>query len=189
MHFSFKHRCVRRRANGGERKMSSPFTLSSGSHSAPKLQYFLVSDQFHSQARREGERRKIFPGPKLSWGPRAQCRINPWRTPIGFELQTKVHKNKFLFISVLTVLLILVGPYWSWWALGFSQVCYGLELYQYHLCRLLKYPMPIMRLIIYKSVHSKCLFPKQRSTIANQEHILLLTLTIMELVCGCTIYF
>src|SRR6218665_2079134 len=42
--------------------------------------------------------------------------------PLGFELPTKVHKNKFLFISVLSVLLVLVGPYWSWWALGFSQL-------------------------------------------------------------------
>src|SRR6218665_3823012 len=41
---------------------------------------------------------------------------------LRFELQTNVHKNKFLFISVLSVLLVLVGPYWSWWALGFSQV-------------------------------------------------------------------
>src|SRR6218665_241676 len=68
---------------------------------------------------------------------------------------------------------------------------YGLELYRYHSCRLLKYPIPIMRLIIYKSVHSKCSFPKQRSAIANQEHILLLTLTIMEMVgselSGCQI--
>src|SRR6218665_3747866 len=38
--------------------------------------------------------------------------------PLCFALQTKVHKNKFLFISVLSVLLVLVGPYWSWWALG-----------------------------------------------------------------------
>src|SRR6218665_3046025 len=38
--------------------------------------------------------------------------------PLGFKLHTKVHKNKFLFISVLSVLLVLVGPYWSWWALG-----------------------------------------------------------------------
>src|SRR6218665_374762 len=60
--------------------------------------------------------------------------------------------------------------------------CYGLELYRYNLCRILKYSIPIMRLIIYKSVHSKC--SKQRSTIANQEHILLLTLTIMEMVGG-----
>ena len=30
--------------------------------------------------------------------------------PLGFELQTKVHKNKFLFIFVLSVLLVLVGP-------------------------------------------------------------------------------
>jgi len=43
-----------------------------------------------------------------------------------------------------------------------------------------------MRLIIYKSVHSKCSFPKQRPTIANQEQILLLTLTTMEMVGGCT---
>jgi len=64
--------------------------------------------------------------------------------------------------------------------------CYGLELYRYHLFRLLKYPIPIMRLIIFKSVHSKCSFPKQRSTLANQEHILLLTLTIMEMVGGFT---
>ena len=42
--------------------------------------------------------------------------------PLGFELQTKVHKNKFLFIFVLSVLLVLVGPYWYWWARGFSQV-------------------------------------------------------------------
>src|SRR6218665_817292 len=44
--------------------------------------------------------------------------------PLGFEFQTKVHKNKFLFIFVLSVLLVMVDqdPYWSWWALGFSQV-------------------------------------------------------------------
>src|SRR6218665_1890695 len=64
--------------------------------------------------------------------------------------------------------------------------CHGLELYRYHLCRLLKYTIAIMRLVIYKSAHSKCSFPTQRSTIANQEHILLLTLTIMEMVGGCT---
>ena len=38
-----------------------------------------------------------------SHGGLAQCRISPWRTPIGFELQTKVDKNKFLFISMLSV--------------------------------------------------------------------------------------
>src|SRR6218665_3585969 len=72
--------------------------------------------------------------------------------------------------------------------------CYGLELYlyRYNLCRLLKYPIPIMRLTIYKSVHSKCSFPKQRSTITNQEHILLLrsplwTWWVGEL-SGCQIY-
>src|SRR6218665_54059 len=64
--------------------------------------------------------------------------------------------------------------------------CYSLVLYRYHLCRLLNYPIPIMRLIIYKSVHSKCSFPKQRSTIANQEKNLLLTLAIIEMVGGCT---
>src|SRR6218665_1034693 len=42
--------------------------------------------------------------------------------PLGFEFQTKVHKNKFLFIFVLSVLLVLVDLCWSWWALGFSQV-------------------------------------------------------------------
>jgi len=31
---------------------------------------------------------------------------------LGFELQTKVHKNKFFFRVIN----------WSWWALGFSQV-------------------------------------------------------------------
>ena len=39
---------------------------------------------------RGGRGRKKFPGLQLSWGPRAHCRINPWRTPIGFELQAKV---------------------------------------------------------------------------------------------------
>jgi len=42
--------------------------------------------------------------------------------PLGFELQTTVHKNKFLFISMLKVLLVLLGPYWSWSALGFNLV-------------------------------------------------------------------
>jgi len=44
--------------------------------------------------------------------------------PLGFELQTKVHKNKFLFISVFSAILILVGLYCMVLVdpIGFSQV-------------------------------------------------------------------
>ena len=63
---------------------------------------------------RGGERQEKIPGPPALMGASGG--------PLGFELQTKVHKNKFLFISVLSVLLISVGPYWSWLVLGFRQI-------------------------------------------------------------------
>ena len=76
----------------------------------------------HLQACREGGRgRKKFPGPSSHGGPELSAVLTRGWFP-GFELQTTVHKNKFLFMSALLVLLVLVGPYWSWWALGFSLV-------------------------------------------------------------------
>ena len=61
--------------------------------------------------------RKKFPGPQLSWGPRVQYRINPWQaTRLRDSNNSRpLPKNKFLFISVLSVLLVLMGPYWSRW--------------------------------------------------------------------------
>src|SRR6218665_2468063 len=63
----------------------------------------------------EAERKSRAP---VSWGPRVQCRINPWQaTRLRASNNSRpLSKNKFLFISVLSVSLVVVGPYWSWWA-------------------------------------------------------------------------
>ena len=73
-------------------------------------------------SRGRGERQEKIPGPQALMGGLELSAVLTHGGPLGFELQTKVHKNKFLFIFVLSVLLVLVGHYWSWWALGFSQV-------------------------------------------------------------------
>ena len=80
-----------------------------------KLFYYLVGPTIIIPGRpvERGERQENIPGPPALMGASGG--------PLGFELQTKVHKNK-LFISVLSVLLISVGPYWSWLVLGFRQI-------------------------------------------------------------------
>ena len=53
-----------------------------------------------AQARREGESREEIPGPQLSWGPELNAVLTHGE-PLGFKLQATVHKNTFLFISLL----------------------------------------------------------------------------------------
>ena len=62
-----------------------------------------------------GERQEKIPGPPALMGGLELSALLTHGGPIGFELQTKVHyKNKFLSLFVLSVVLVLVGPYWSW---------------------------------------------------------------------------
>ena len=85
-------------------------------------QFVSIPGISYKQARRErGEAGKYSRAPRSHGGLELSA-VLTHGGPLGFELQTEVHKNKFLFIFVLSVLLVLVGPYWSWWALGFSQV-------------------------------------------------------------------
>ena len=75
--------------------------------------YRIYSILFYQGTRpvERGERQEEIPGSQVSWGPRVQCRINPWQaTRLRASNNIRpLPKNKFLFISVLSVLLTLSG--------------------------------------------------------------------------------